>query len=812
MRKITDKIREKKRLWLSRGLLFISLFLLFALVSCEIFNQSTRWYLRYYSENALLGRIEVEEPAGSYSGITCIESNDDKTVTLYMINPEGYDLFLPEGGDIPAINFDDPRLNDLPQNGDIIFRQDSNDKSLCTLTFKKNFLECLDNGIFSELDSDNNPTGRVQKNISCTITLSNGFTMVEPFHLSLYVNSLPPRIQGAMFQKVDDKYVVCFNIPDIHNTVHEKDTKDLTVGGEHFKIDFSSSNPVIRDMDGNIAQNLTTTNPGSDLVDIDGATTAFISLSGCTQFYYYTDIRPEDSSDEIKYKITLTDDYKFTKEVTVSSQMAKLEKPTIDLNQSTDYYVRSTDGKYDLTINHSGQATYKDVDGNFQTKYCSSPVIEYKIFTKDDTLVKSGSGRAPVKVPLNKGKYYVEAYAQAPGFADSNKNDGFGSTQSRLFIFYSNEKYYVDEKKGNSSNNASSNYPLETISQALNMIQSEVSADLIKDPGIQQYKIILLSDIETTSDSLLIKHAVELDGNNHKIDAKGNTGSALEIIMEKDKRVIIKNLTITGAVCDDDTTGALNITASNPQGRNSFFVLENCTISGNTGYGVYGINNVPYFVIAGNTQIINNKDTENKSTNIYIPNGKQIVIGEYGFLPFSGRIGFTTQNPPETGKPIQITTHFKDGAVSGLSPYTSFIPDNPEGSVLYKSEDGEVYYSSCVSSFEIYNGEELIVSTGGTEEFTAGGTNGTITVSVQNEKSNDITSQCSFGGHMIMYMSGVLNNSGPQGNSTNYYYTANGNKVTLKSTLTEKGAGYALFIQVTYKGVTYDALLPFKIK
>ena len=230
--------------------------------------------------------------------------------------------------------------------------------------------------------------------------------------------------------------------------------------------------------------------------------------------------------------------------------------------------------------------------------------------------------------------------------------------------------------------------------------------------------------------------------------------------------------------------------STNPHVTANVILSGNCIITGNT--AGEGENKVP--------------------SNVYLSDGTVITIvsnetSATDYTPFSGTVGFTTENNPETGHPIQITKNFDKYKASGVSPYAAFVPDKTTGCVLYNEEEGEVYFSSSVSTFDVYNGEKLIVSTGGTEEFTAGGTNGTITVSVQDENSNDITSQCSFGGHMLMYMSSPLNNT--QGNSNAYYYSANGNKVTLKNTLTEKGTGYALFIQVTYKGVTYDALLPF---
>lgn len=601
-------------------------------------------------------------------------------------------------------------------------------------------------------------------------------------------------------------------------------------------------------MDGNIAQNLTTTNPGSALVDIDGATTAFIPLSGCTQFYYYTDIRPQDSSDEIKYKITLTDDYKFSKDVTVSSQMAKLDKPSIDI--SGPIYVSKLDGKFNLTINHDGVATYKGPDGGINQKHCPSPVIEYEIYKKDGDLLKSGSGRAPVTIPLEKGKYYVHAYAQAEGYADGDSMEGNGTTPETSFKVKPNTTYYV--KAGSSTGNGSKNSPYNSIQHCVN----EIKADA-KDYGYETsgYTIELLSDIkaiemdefEGTSPSFILFNRPDsttgsffkfiLNGNGHKINADGR-GRVITLGPYGD--VTLNNVVITGGNTVSEG-GGIQFKGASVQ-----FTMNGGSITGNTaqkGGAVYhqqnyqiefngvsitgnhatveggGIclsknNETGKLTLLGNCNITGNTKGENNApSNVYLVDGALITIvsespGETNYPAFSGTVGFTTKNQPVIGEAIKITQNFTKYKAQNVSPYAAFISDVGGGCVLYK--DNEVYYSSSVSSFEIYDGEKLIVSTGGTEEFTAGGTNGTITVSVQNENFNDITSQCSFGGHMIMYMSSPINNT--QGNSTAYYYTVNGNKITLKSTLTEKGAGYALFIQITYKGFTYDALLPFKIK
>lgn len=821
------------------GIFFCSLLFLFTVVSCDLFNPvdpSVRHYLDFYSDNASFGTLRVEESAGTYSGITCIESNDDKVVTLYLKNPKDYIITLAEIDNVPQIKFDDYRLNAYVNY--VEFAQDPNDKTICTLTFKKEFLEILDKGDFYELDSEGHETENLQKNISCTITLfANNLQEVKPFHVPLYVNSLPPRIQGAMFQKVNNKYVLCFNIPNIHGTVHECDTKDITVGNDHFKIDFSGTNPVIKDLDGNISQKLTASNPGSSLKDFDGSDTVFVALDGCKQFFYYTDIDTGSTSDEIKYKISLSDDYNFKKEVSVSSQMAKLEKPTINI--SAPVLVRETDGKVDLIISHSKNATYKDGNGNIQTKQCASPVIEYEIFNNNGTSIKNGHGVAPVTIPLEKGKYYVKAYAQAEGFCDGDKMEGYGTTSSNCLNFKPLTTYYV--KAGNSTGNGSKNNPYNSIQKCVNEIRADAKTYGYDTNG---YTVNLLSDIKAIESDVFDEKSLIffsrpsnttngffkyiINGNGKKIDAD-KKGSVIKIGYAVD--VTINNTVITGGkigvngggICFigvdakfkmnggsivgnfADKGGGIFSWYDYPVFLNGVRITDNYASSNGGGICAWNFNSeIGNFILSGNCIITGNTggEEENKvPSNVYLSDGALITIvseadNATDYTPFSGTVGFTTEKDPTTGEPIKITKNFDKYKASGVSPYTAFVPDKSIGCVFYDA--GEVYFSSSVSTFDVYNGEKLIVSANDTVD-----SQRKITVSVQDGNSTDITSQCTFSGHKILYMSSPLNNS------SNSYFNANSNVVTLKNTITEKGAGYALFIQVTYKGVTYDALLPF---
>lgn len=78
-----------------RGLIkFLFLFISFWLFSsCDLFNQDLKGYLKRYTEEAAIGRYELDGvyPVDS-SGYTCIDSTTAHTITFYMRNPESFDV------------------------------------------------------------------------------------------------------------------------------------------------------------------------------------------------------------------------------------------------------------------------------------------------------------------------------------------------------------------------------------------------------------------------------------------------------------------------------------------------------------------------------------------------------------------------------------------------------------------------------------------------------------------------------------------------------------------------------------------------
>ncbi|MBR5933766.1 MAG: hypothetical protein IK002_07265 [Treponema sp.] len=778
---------------------FAILTLIFFFVSCDSFYKPVEEWFDYYTNTAGIMDFSVPESTCKYNGMHVIESNGDKEVYFYLRNPKKYQLvFQYSAGD----EIDNARVEFAPE-------PDPFNSSMAKIILSHTTLE----GIERFSPANKNISGTI--NISSADGIPHGF---PSFYLPLFVNSAPPRIQGAMYQRNKSagedgtEYIICFNIPKMFDTVHQNDTKDLYIGSEHFRIDSSNSTPTITDAEGNPTTKLSTTEP-SDLKDISGEAAVFATLEGCVQYYYHTGIRPEDSDEERKCKISLVDDYNFKKEVIVSSQMAKLEKPYINVNETKT--VREIDGKYDLVISHSGIAKYKTPGGQVESKNCSSPVIEYKIYKVGEASnpFKSGSGRAPVKIPLDKGKYYVKAYAQAEGFADGEEMDGYGTKNEDPFIFFPCTTYYV-KNSGSSNNNGSKNYPYSTIDECV----EQIKADKVNfNPGdfwgtfiIRLSSNLVLNQKISVTD--LKKQSCVIDGGGYTINSENSFDNLIEISPDPSQgsnegfTLRLQNLNITANECSEnvikisnDSSGIMNV---------DFY---NCLIKNNTvgtGYAVKLEGNV-LVVLRGNTNITANKDDSENNKNFYLPYGKYLsfIDGVYfspaqSTTPFSGRVGITTENDPQIGNAIQLTQNFDQYKASGLSPYTAFTPDSSsQGCIVYDEDTGEVYLSASSSSFTTYAGEKITVSCTGS----ASADGGKITVAVNNEAGDSITSQCTFSAHMITYM------SHPLGNNDNYFFTPNGNKITLKNTVIEKGTGYALYVQITYNGFTYDATLPFAV-
>ena len=749
---------------------------------------------------------------------------------------------------VSAYEFDDSRLKGVGSDDRVSITQ-SDDKNCLTLTFSKAFLEEVEKSGPSVLDSQGNDTDKQQKNLSGNISFHTADTTprtFKPYHISVIVNSAPPRMRDAMFQydkPGDEKtYVVCFKIPDLNNTVHQKDTKTLVVNGETYNVSFGSS-VSITPSDGKLK-----TEKPSDLCDLNNLQTIFTNESGYVNFYYYTGITP--TNDRKTVNITLTDDYNFKTEVVVSNSTGKLIKPTLSVAEGNAYQVNETDGIYPLVISHTGESTKYDEDGNqVSGDRCSKPYISYKLY-KDGVsgVFKEGSGAAPLTVNLEKGKYYVETYAYADTFVDSDRATGYAAESGNEVTIKGPLTYYVKNTGSDiaGSGNGSKNKPYRTIQKCI----EEIKDDHAK--GYFAYKtdrtIEMLSDLTARDDddfsntfgTTFVQFLSETENANKRIyyvlNGHGHTIDASEkgcvITTKANTQMTLNNVNLTGgkALASDTYKGGggikslggiFTMNGGSITGCHSETIggavyihgekaitLNGVTITGNTaavnGGGVYitgdHADDAPYQLALEGNCIIKDNTVDDKPSNVYLSidtntnNSKVISIGQN----FTGRVGVTTQKQPEAGQPVVITENFSANPTG--KPWERFFPDDPnQGVIIYnKPYETEAVLSVSSSLISAYNGEKIIVSC--TESVNL---NGSISVSVVDEGYTDITSQCTFVNRIIFYKSDPLIGSN--------YYTSNGNTVTLKSDITEKDI-YVLFVQFRYKGFDYDARIPFRVQ
>ena len=793
---------------------------IFSLVSCENFYKPVKSWFKYYTDNATVGKYDIVEVVGtSSSGIQCIESNDNKDIKLYLMNPIGYSLAC-------EYVFDNPEINVSP--GDVCTFVQSMDKNVITLTFSQSFLHDVEMGNYPIKDEGGTVIG-AQKDLSGTIKICTDDSVPRPFesfHISVIVNSAPPRMRDAMFQydkPGDEKtYVVCFKIPDLNNTVHQKDTKTLVVNGETYNVSFGSS-VSITPSDGKLK-----TEKPSDLCDLNNLQTIFTNESGYVNFYYYTGITP--TNDRKTVNITLTDDYNFKTEVVVSNSTGKLIKPTLSVAEGNAYQVNETDGIYPVVINHTGESKKYNDEGNLvDGDRCSKPYISYKLYKDGVTGVfKEGSGAAPLTVNLEKGKYYVETYAYADTFVDSDKATGFAAQSDKQVTIKGSLTYYVKNTGSDiaGSGNGSKNKPYRTMYMCIEEFYKDYVAYSHDNNTV--HTIEMLSDLKAQDGDTFkynafvrfYKHGPDsadykfvVNGHGYTIDAskKGHvlmtgahhsriefnnvnfTGGLQETgggIRHQGGTLIINGGSITGCHANENG-GALYIGEDKPAHFNGVTITGNT--AGQNGGGVYTEQGT--LNLYGNCNITGNTVNDVPS-NLYLLTDQTIIIGQN----FTGRVGVTTVKQPEAGQPVVITKDFSANATG--DPWDTFFPDDPSQGVIIYNKDNpahtEAVLSVSSSLISTYTGEKIIVSCAETVEL-----NGSISVSVVDEGRTDITSQCTFVNRIIFYKSDPLFGSN--------YYTSNGNTVTLKSGITEKDI-YVLFVQFRYKGFDYDARIPFRVQ
>ncbi|MDO4506238.1 MAG: right-handed parallel beta-helix repeat-containing protein [Spirochaetales bacterium] len=524
------------------------------------------------------------------SGRKCYGSDSDKSIDLYLRNPQRYD-----------INFDYKYnlsgLESVIAAPSVPFTiiQNPIDKTMATLTFKKEFLEKIDNGDFTV-------DGTIQKNISEDIRLTEKGTgrLFDSFHIDLSANTKPPRFRYSMFQRKgnigddDTCYVLCFNIPKIDGTIHERDTRNLYIGKDHWTFSGNITTDADLTADASNRYKLTTVQPTPLRLLDDTDDTSFLNPepTALTSLYYIIDDKnPEDNTENIGYMLRIQDDEGLYNQVYVSIKALQLKEPlTVSENGSAveDSNIVSADdntGYYKLVLTHSKgtwqfDETYGKIDGQNLT---AMPKICYTIY-QNSIPFASGTQTAPVKInlPPSSTKYTVKAYAHENGYVDSDEIEVKDIKVTR------STNYYVSQNGSDLTGLGSPALPYRTIQKAVSDFENYVA---LGDFDVSSQCVIrVMSDLTPVASdkfdapgnsfitfSKTNKYLIEGYGRKFTIDAKKK---GRIIYSASSSNIELKNLILKGGFSSDQGA-AICIKASD----NGILTIDSCTVSENEGIG-----------------------------------------------------------------------------------------------------------------------------------------------------------------------------------------------------------------------------------
>lgn len=406
-------------------------------------------------------------------GVDCLSSGQDKEILLYFRNPQMYTLLL---GITSASG----------EAGNTTFSvAQTPDKSIAKITLKEDFLTSLEcGGIFS-------PT--------VTLVEKKSMRRFADYSFNLKINSVPPAPQGAVVlvtSATPKKYVLCFNLPD-HSDVSgiHRDIKTLTVESNG---SVKNRKIFLKPSSGNVSvyadeelltplsdvKTSVTTGEITENTDEGAAQLGF--TAGENPVYIFTGDNLVPITNNISYKITLTDECGLSATASTSVYSQKLNVPTATaLSYADNESVSLNDAAAtEIIQNEDGAGYVKLILPTTSTTGLpvSSCTVDYKIYggTSFDTLLGEGSVSSSKEIPVPPVECKIKAYAKNPAYVSSD------------FAWFHVKpvctKIYVDASGSESG--------WGTKSKPVNKIKTVLTNDLFADKTNPENTIVLLSDVE----------------------------------------------------------------------------------------------------------------------------------------------------------------------------------------------------------------------------------------------------------------------------------------------------------------------------
>ena len=320
--------------------------------SCEQFptwNEPVADWFDKYTNTAAVGRHEIQCPTYTDSeGSTCISSDGDKTVIMYLRNPRHYNL---------NIGFSESGAT---------CRQDENDKAVIYLTYPESYLKAHDSG----------------KEIGGTLTLRESVSgrEFESYSFNLKCNTPPPSLMDASVQSSGGKYIICFYLPtdELISERHIGNTHTLFIDG----------NEIASGTAAELAA-LSAERP-ADLASLDGSP-AFTgtSLSGYTPFYWETG-KDVNVNDDATWILQLADNNGLkSAEATAGT---RIKKPTLVLGSDI------TVAKGNTNVSITPQVTDFNGTAGYQVETDDTSIAEASVNNGTISINPKSGGTTSMKV------------------------------------------------------------------------------------------------------------------------------------------------------------------------------------------------------------------------------------------------------------------------------------------------------------------------------------------------------------------------------------------------------------------------------
>lgn len=459
---------------------FVKLFILLGFsiwfVSCEYFGVPVREYFEYYTDNVHVAKEVFSRsfPKDS-NGFTNISPEEDCQITFHLMNPQQYKLQA-------TLGFKNESVQNLIDSFGITplytIEQNTNDLSYINYNISKTLLDKLD--------------GTENNEITANIILKDIASGREFYYTTdpVKVNSAPPKVNDLCVMLTppsgsEQKYVVCFNIPNMSNTTHKNDTKVLKIKSttginKTWTIDPSktTSSTIVSASDG-----LSAIVPSGGLAVTNTTNPVTFLSDDSLALYYETDDNISD--DTITYTVSL-DDGIFTTNTVISNKNSKLANPSFNENSAITLEQINSDGTANLTIN----APTKDLDGNT----VSEVTICYKIkHEKQADFGNLFTAKNSKTIKIEPGKTQVCVYAIKDGYVSSD-------TDTKEFTVKL-QKIFVNEKVTTSLENGSLQNPFKSINNAVAAENLEylekicIVGDIANQGGVNINKDITLKGV-----------------------------------------------------------------------------------------------------------------------------------------------------------------------------------------------------------------------------------------------------------------------------------------------------------------------------